>query len=257
MCRTCGKDLAAGTSAGYDSATKTVICIPCMGIGAVETTFDAGTAGASADREFVKRKTKRDTRIRAAHPHLGGLILALSDEPQTTKAWATGARGEVILGKRLDTLTSRGFHVLHDRRIPGTKANIDHIVVGQSGVFVIDAKRYAGRPSLRVEGGILRPRTETLVVGSRDCSKLVDGVLRQVSNVTSALGSVGIHDVPISGMLCFVEADWPLIGGNFTVASVDVLWPAKAIEQIMKPGPLNAGGVDAVARALAAHFPLA
>ena len=228
-----------------------------MGIDAGETTFDAGTAGASADREFQKRKTKRDSRIRAAHPHLGGLILTLSDDPQSTKAWATGARGEVILGERLDTLTSRGFHVLHDRRIPGTKANIDHIVVGPSGVFVIDAKRYVGRPSLRIEGGILRPRTQTLMVGSRDCSKLVDGVLRQVSNVTSALDNVGIRDVPISGMLCFVEADWPLIGGKFTVAGVDVLWPAEAIEQMVKPGPLDAGGVEKVARALAGHFPLA
>jgi len=78
----------------------------------------------------------------------------MSDDPQSTRAWQTGARGEVVLGGRLDSLRERGIHVLHDRRIPGTTANIDHIVVGPRGVFVIDAKKYSGSPSLRVEGGL-------------------------------------------------------------------------------------------------------
>lgn len=63
---------------------------------------------------------------------------------------------------------------LHGRRIPGTRANIDHIVVMAAGVFVVDAKRYVDkRPELRVEGGILRPRVERLMVGGRDRTKLV------------------------------------------------------------------------------------
>ena len=36
-------------------------------------------------------------------------------------------------------------------------------------------------------GGLFRPRTETLVVGSRNCTKLVDGVLKQVDLVRDAL----------------------------------------------------------------------
>ena len=45
------------------------------------------------------------------------------------------------------------FRVMHDRRIRGTKANIDHIAIGPSGVWVIDAKRYKDkRPELRVAG---------------------------------------------------------------------------------------------------------
>jgi hypothetical protein len=53
-------------------------------------------------------------------------------------------------------------------------------------------------------------------VGSRDCTKLVDGVLKQVDVVRGVLG----NDVPVLGVLCFVEADWPLIGGNFTTRGV-------------------------------------
>ena len=60
--------------------------------------------------------------------------------------------------------------LLHDRRIPRTKANIDHIAVTANGVYVVDAKKYRGRPQLRIEGGILRPRVERLLVGSRGCT---------------------------------------------------------------------------------------
>ncbi|MCY7288237.1 MAG: NERD domain-containing protein [Cryobacterium sp.] len=98
----------------------------------------AGTAGASAKREYERRKDKRETQIREAHPHLGALILAVSDDPQSTRAWAVGARGEEVLGQRLDKIAGPGVHVLHDRRIPGTRVNIDHIVVGPTGVLVID-----------------------------------------------------------------------------------------------------------------------
>ncbi|MBW4033324.1 MAG: NERD domain-containing protein [Acidobacteria bacterium] len=260
-CRECGTALPAGTMAEYDRATKTVVCVTCSSseVDEVATVGDvaieSGVAGASAQREFEKRKTKRETRIRTAHPHLGGLMLALSDEPQSTRAWATGARGEVVLGARLDKLRERGISVLHDRRIPGTKANIDHIAVGPRGVFVIDAKKYTGGPSLRVEGGLFRPRTESLIVGSRDQTKLVHGVQRQVSLVESALRQAGFQDVPSYGMMCFVEGDWPLLGGTFFIGAIEVLWPKKAVERVTSPGAFTATDSESIARALARQFP--
>ena len=68
-------------------------------------------------REFERRKARREDRVRAAHPKIGGLILALSEDPQSTRAWSQGAVGEERLGARLDSLTSDGVAVLHDRRI--------------------------------------------------------------------------------------------------------------------------------------------
>jgi ribosomal protein L34 len=85
-------------------------------------------------------------------------------------------------------LAANGLAVLHDRRIPGSKANIDHIAITGSGIWVIDAKRYKGRPELKVEGGVLRPRVEKLLIGQRDCTKLVDGVLKQVDVVRDVVG---------------------------------------------------------------------
>ena len=36
-------------------------------------------------------------------------------------------------------------------------------------------------------------------------------------------------------MLCFVDADWPLIGGSFTVRGVDVVWPMKLVKELSAP----------------------
>ncbi len=126
-------------------------------------------------------------------------------------------QGEVALGAKLEQQTSESIAVLHDRRIPGTKANIDHIAVTAGGVFVIDAKRYVDkRPELRVEGGILRPRIEKLMVGGRDRTKLVDGVLGQVERVRAVLSD---ETVEVSGVLCFIDADWPLVSAFFSIAA--------------------------------------
>ncbi|HMM83319.1 MAG TPA: nuclease-related domain-containing protein [Terrimesophilobacter sp.] len=165
--------------------------------------------------------------------------------------------GEEKLGRRLDELKSDNIHVLHDRLIRGTKANIDHIVVSPFGVFVIDAKKYKGRPSLRVEGGFLRERTEKLMVGSRDCTKLAGGVHKQMARVTTALVNANLVDVRVAGMLCFVEADWPLLGGEFSISGIDVLWPRRAVHLIRKPGPIDASSSQRIFRTLAEAFPAA
>ena len=65
-----------------------------------------------------------------------------------TEARRKGALGEEALGSRLNKLATQGFVILHDRSIPGSRANIDHLVIGPTGVFVVDAKNYSGRISL-------------------------------------------------------------------------------------------------------------
>jgi hypothetical protein len=138
----------------------------------------------------------------AKHPKIGRFLHAISDEPQSTTAWNTGALGEERLGNRLNELASDRLRVLHDRRIPGSRANIDHLAVTPTGVYAIDAKKYAGRPRLKFEGGVLRPRTEKLLVGTRNCTKVVDGVLKQMDVVRDAIENA----MRVHGVLCFVGA---------------------------------------------------
>ena len=46
-------------------------------------------------------------------------------------------------------------------------------------------------------------------------------------------------EVPVRGVLCFVDADWPLLGGAFTVDDVAVRWPKKLKAVLTEPGPLD------------------
>lgn len=64
--------------------------------------------------------------------------------------WHRGAEGEQATARLLAALPRR-FVVLHDRRLPGRRGNLDHVVIGPSGVWVVDSKARQAR--LRVRRG--------------------------------------------------------------------------------------------------------
>jgi hypothetical protein len=105
--------------------------------------------------------------------------------------------------------------------------------------------------------GLFRPRTKKLIVGSRNCTSLVEGVHKQINLVTDALDRAGLDNVPAHGMLCFVEAIWPLFGGDFVIAGIQVFWPRKAFEQLSEPGAIDDATVQRAHCALATAFPTA
>ena len=214
-------------------------------------TNDMTGAGASARREYERRRARDEAGIRATwgEGRLGTLAVTLAGERQSTVAWRSGAVGEAAIGRALDAIASEHLVVLHDRRVRGTRGNIDHLVITRAGVWIVDAKRYRDkRPALRVEGGLVRPREEKLIVGGSDRTKLVDGVLRQVQLVSDF-----VRPVPVVGALCFVDADWPLFGGAFTVRGVEACWPRKLAKRLAAlDGPVD---VAAVAVAVAERFP--
>lgn len=273
-CSRCGTALAAGELADYDRSARTVACPTCppryalaeraatssqprhaltpdepLDLEAVD-----GIAGGSAAREFDRRHGRRQERVQANHPRIGKLLLAVFDDPPSTTAWATGAVGEQMLGAMLQPLAGPSLRVLHDRRIPRTSANIDHLVVCPTGVYVVDAKRYRNqRPGLRVDGGLLRPRQEYLYVGGRDRTKLVEGMHKQLRLVRAALANQ--PDVPVRGVLCFLDADWPLIGGSFAIGGVDVVWPKRLRVMLAEPGELDADQIADLQWQLHEAFP--
>jgi hypothetical protein len=59
-------------------------------------------------------------------------------------AWRRGAAGERRTARLLDRLTRDGYVVFHDLAVPGSPANVDHLVIGPSGVFVIDSEQWSG-----------------------------------------------------------------------------------------------------------------
>jgi hypothetical protein len=67
-------------------------------------------------------------------------------------AWRRGAKGERRTARLLDRLTRDGFVVFHDLAIPGSPANVDHLMIGSTGVFVIDSKQWTGTVHQSADG---------------------------------------------------------------------------------------------------------
>lgn len=94
------------------------------------------TAGESARREADRARERADRLLRRA------------------ELFEKGAEGESRVAQALSAL-GPDWTVLHDHRWPGRQlANIDHVVIGPGGIFVIDSKNWSG--DLRVVDHVLR-----------------------------------------------------------------------------------------------------
>jgi hypothetical protein len=60
--------------------------------------------------------------------------------PADPERWLRGAAGEEATARVLSRLPSRTWVVRHDLAIPGSRANVDHLVAGPTGVWCIDTK---------------------------------------------------------------------------------------------------------------------
>ena len=95
------------------------------------------------------------TVIMLAVPHvgflLGVLILALA-----MKYWReysnydAGMKGERLVSKALEELNDTYF-LLEDVSLASWEGNIDHVLVGTNGIFVIEVKNYRGRLSVHID----------------------------------------------------------------------------------------------------------
>jgi hypothetical protein len=197
-----------------------------------------GEAGASARAEAARRRSN------------ASLFQTLRGDPQTTRSWDQGARGERRVGKRLDKLAKHGVIVLHDRRIPGSRANLDHIAIAPSGVWVIDTKYYRGKVEGRVLG--LVRREARLYIAGRDRTKLVESALGQAERVRRAVAD---ETVPVSAVLCFTGADWSVPATQFQIRRVLICWPRHLARVLRRHGPIPLCRCEQLAASLAKHFP--
>ena len=99
--------------------------------------------------------------------------------PELVTTWLAGARGEEATGRLLDSLESEGFYAIHDRQIPGGYENIDHLVLGPTGIFVVETKNYGG--GLWLQG-------ESIFVGRYNHDAMIAQVKRQVRAIETLIG---------------------------------------------------------------------
>jgi hypothetical protein len=214
-------------------------------------TPDAGEPGGSARREYERRHHRREEKIDAKWGRLAPVVKVLGNDPQSTTAWAKGSEGERRLARHLQRALGERAVLLHDRKVPRTRGNIDHLAIASSGVWVIDAKRYQGRVERRDVGG-WRMLDYRLYVGGRDRSRLVSGLDWQVRAVEAALARA---DVPVHAALCFTDADWKVFAKPFQIGTVWVTWASKLAEMIGAAGALQDADVARIASELGERLP--
>ena len=134
--------------------------------------------------------------------------------------------------------------------MPGRSANIDHIAIAPSGVYIVDAKHYSGEPRADTLLGTGDSATRRLYVGHEDRTELVDSV-RWQARVVEAI--VDDPAVPVHAVLCFVGASWEITNG-FLVHGVGVTSPDRLAVLVGSPGPLAADRIAAVHRHLRASL---
>lgn len=118
-----------------------------------------------------------------------------------------GAEGEAATAEVLAALPS-DWAALHDVRWPGRRlANVDHVVIGPGGVFVVDSKNWTGR--VTVDGGHLRQNgysREKVVASAADAalavSELVSPYAAWVQPVLCFTGQEQLRGWSREVMLC-------------------------------------------------------
>jgi hypothetical protein len=156
-----------------------------------------------------------------------------------TLAWRTGALGEERTAELLRPLGAQGFRVIHDRLIPGSRANIDHIVVGPPGVFVVETKSYTGK--LRVRG------REIWIAGQRKTD-----ILAQVRREADAVAAI-VAPGPVTPLICIHRAD--LGWSKIEVQGVRIVTPRELVKVLRKAAAvLAANEVAALAKRIDRSF---
>jgi hypothetical protein len=104
-------------------------------------------------------------------------------------AWQRGAAGERRTARLLNRLEQQGWVALHDLAVPGSRANVDHLVIGPGGIFVIDSKQYRGRLRLDSSGRLWH--------GRYPLASTLQAVSFEADQAAQVLPNPGVAVVPI------------------------------------------------------------
>lgn len=146
-----------------------------------------------------------------------------------------GKGAERRVGAFLERELDDAAIVLHDLRVPGSRASIDHVLVAPSGVWVVDSRWH----------GELHPAPDSL-----EGATSVDEVGRHVEVVADAVGGRAT-EVPIRAALCIPGENWGGDARAFWVDGVLVTFPPDLVERVRAAGPLDEETMGWIAARLA------
>lgn len=141
----------------------------------------------------------------------------------------------------LDALIDFGFVVLDRRSVASAHAAVDHLVVGPSGVFVVDQKDWPGQLSVSVD---------TVYVDGRQRTGATDSVLRATAAVEQVLG----HELkPLgTGVRSVIAVDLATNRGFVATVGKVSIAATRSIAKVIRAGQPTLGPETVVRLALAA-----
>ncbi|MCI3933808.1 nuclease-related domain-containing protein [Streptomyces sp. AN091965] len=111
------------------------------------------------------------------------------------RQWEAASEGERRVAAQLLVRTERGWRLLVDRRWPGTRsANVDMLLVGPGGVFVVDVKNWVS--AAETSGGKLR-------AGGEPRDEHVAKLLAVTKTAEGAVASLGLSPVAVQPLMVF------------------------------------------------------
>ncbi|UNZ22327.1 NERD domain-containing protein (plasmid) [Streptomyces sp. 891-h] len=130
------------------------------------------------------------------------------------RRWRHGAEGEQRTARLLRPLARRGWTVLHDLAIPGTRANADHLVLlpDGRGAVMVDSKHLNRTGQVTVRGG-------TLHCGNRTYPDMLSTARGLAEKAGAALG------VPAAALVVVHGARVP--NGRIRAQGVTIVSPSR------------------------------
>lgn len=133
-------------------------------------------------------------------------------------SWATGAAGERRTGRILVPLVLFGlgrWAVLHDRQVPRSSANLDHLIIGRCGPAYVDTKTWRSKTSkVRVDA------RGQLWYGRYSQQRAVETVIWEAQRAAEAL------EQPVRPIIAVHHAAIPpggLVSGGVTIVQATEL----------------------------------
>jgi hypothetical protein len=261
-CAICRSALSAGTVVSRWNNRNRPVCQTCVPTLPTMSVSTAAGPTERADRpHFVtgepgrscKQKVRVDDLARMVEMAGRGERSLDTGQLRFAANWHDGAMSESIVGARINAeINGAGGVALHDRW--ADHGNIDHIIVTNRGIAVVDTKT--------AQGKVHRHTDRSLRVGDVDFSRQLDNAAVLASQVGTAIGQWAA-DIEIAPMLCLVHADWASTSPPFEVDSVSVVPVGQVVERLAHRAttkgrePMNDDLVTFLGLELATRFPAA
>jgi hypothetical protein len=174
----------------------------------------SGLAAVGALVIFLSLSALVDARWGAVGAVAWGLVVIaiFAVMPSSVLPTRPRADGGQRTDRYLAALSDAGYILLHDRRLPGGRDRLDHLVVGPTGVCVVEKKPWRGQ--LAVED-------DRLFVDGRHRDHAADQLLRAATATQDALiGELKPLGVTVRPILWFHLTDLPLLKRTVRGAAV-------------------------------------